>query len=178
MTVYGEITVTSPQAAGEYSRRLAVRLLQSNRRRRVRTDVIATSIVPLSISETVAMDFGTIAGGPVPGTVVLTTGGSRSASGDVQLLVSGPGSAATFSITGEPGQTYALSYGNGTLASGGGAQMTVSGFTDNAAGTIPGSSSDSFQVGATLNVGSNQPAGNYSTAGGGGIPYTVTINYN
>ena len=178
MTVYGEINVTSPQAAGEYSRRLNVRLRQSNRRSRIRTDVTATSIVPLSISETVPMDFGTIAGGLVPGTVVLSTGGSRSASGDVQLLATGPGSAATFSITGEPGQTYALSYGNGVLANGGGAQMSVSGFTDNAPGTIPGSSSDSFQVGATLNVGSNQPAGNYSTTGGGGSPYTITINYN
>ena len=56
--------------------------------------------------------------------------------------------------------------------------MNVTTFTDNSAGTIPGSGSDSFQVGATLSVGSNQPAGNYSTSTGGGSPYTVTINYN
>ena len=178
VTVYGEITVTGPQTAGEYSVGLVALLFQSVRRHRVTTTVRATSIVPLSIAEVAPMDFGTVAGGPVPGSVILGTAGGRITSGDVQALPSGPGSAATFQITGDPGNAYSLSYGNGTLASPGGQQMTVTTFTDNSAGTIPAAGTATFQVGATLNVGSNQPAGLYSTSTGGGSPYTVTINYN
>jgi hypothetical protein len=178
MTIYGAITVNGPQPAGEYSRNLVVQIEQGNRQRRGRTSVQATSIVPLSIAEIAIMDFGTIAGGPVPGTVILSTGNARTPSGDVQLLASGPGSAATFQLTGEPNNSYSLSFSNGVLANAGGQQMGVTSFTNNSSGTIPGSGTASFQVGATLNVGSNQPAGAYSTAIGGGSPYTVTINYN
>ena len=124
------------------------------------------------------MDFGTVAGGSVPGSVILDTASGRIATGDAQILGSGPGSAATFQLTGEPGNAYSLSYGNGTLASPGGDQMTVTTFTDNSAGTIPPAGTATFQVGATLNVGSDQSPGLYSTSTGGGSPYTVTINYN
>ena len=178
MTIYGEITVTNPQTAGLYTRNQIVQLTQSNRNRRARTTSQATAIVPLGITEQVPMNFGTIAGGPVPGTVFLDVGSGRTATGDVQLLASGPGSAATFQITGEPAQTYSISFTNGVLASAAGDLMTVSTFTNNSSGTIPGGGSENFQVGATLIVGSNQPAGSYSTANGGGTPYTVTVNYN
>jgi hypothetical protein len=176
VTAYGEITVTNPQAAGEYSRNLQIQLAQSNRSRRARTTVRATSIVPLSIAESVAMNFGTIAGGTAPGTVILSTANSRTATGDVQLLAAG--NAATFQITGEPSNSYAISFSDGVLANAGGQLMNVTSFTQNSGGTIPGSGSESFQVGATLSVGSNQPAGAYSTSNGGGSPYTITINYN
>lgn len=178
VTIYGEITVTNPQAAGEYTRRHVFEFMQSVRRMRTNTTVSATSIVPLSIAETASMDFGTIAAGPVPGTVILGVGNSRTATGDVQLLAAGPGSAATFQLTGEPNQTYALTFGDGILANAGGQQMSVTTFTDNSAGTIPAAGADSFRVGATLNVGSGQQAGYYSTTNGSGSPYTVTINYN
>ena len=178
ITLYGEITVTSPQTAGLYSRPQVLEFTQSTRSRRARADVSATSFVPLSISETVPMDFGTVAGGPSPGTVILNSGGGRLATGDAQLLSVGVGNAASFQISGEPNQIYSIAYGNGTLANAGGQQMTLNAFSDNSAGSIPGSGTETFQVGATLNIGSNQPAGIYSTAIGGGTPYTITINYN
>ncbi len=177
MTIYGEITVNGPQPAGDYSRNLVVQTVQNGRRRRVVGRPQATSIVPLSLVESTAMDFGTIAGGPTAGTIVLSTGSGRIASGDVQLLASGPGSAATFQLTGEPNYAYSISFGDGSLASGAGPSMSVTTFTHNSAGTVPGSGTESFQVGATLSVGSNQPAGTYSTLTGGSA-YTVTINYN
>lgn len=178
MTIYGEISPSSPQAAGEYSRNFAVRLLQSNRRYRLTSQVRTTSIVPLTIAELTPMSFGTIAGGPVSGTVILGADNSRIATGDAQLLASGPGSAATFQLTGEPNLSYSITFSDGVLANAGGQQMTATTFTHNGAGIIPGGGSENFQVGATLNVGSNQASGTYSTSNGGGTPFTVTINYN
>ena len=178
MTIYGEITVTAPQTAGAYSGRLDVLFRQSNRRMRARGTVTATSIVPLSIAENLPMDFGTIAGGSFPGTVILGTGNGRITTGDAQILAAGPGSAATFQLTGEPSNSYSLSFGTAILANASGQQMSVTSFTHNGVGTIPGSGTELFQVGATLNVGSGQQSGSYSTSIGGGSPYTVTINYN
>jgi hypothetical protein len=63
------------------------------------------------------------------------------------------------------------------LSDGGGNSMTVNTFTDNSSGTLP-AATETFQVGATLNVGINQAAGAYSTANAGGTPYTITANYN
>jgi len=178
ITLYGEITVTNPQTAGEYSRRQVFEFTQSTRSRRARADVFATSFVPLSISETVPMDFGTIAGGPFPGTVILNTGNGRIATGDAQILAAGVGVAASFQVSGQPNQVYALVFGSGTLANTGGQQMSITSFTDNSLGTLPGAGTETFQVGATLNLGSNQPSGLYSTAIGGGSPYSIIINYN
>ena len=58
-----------------------------------------------------------------------------------------------------------------TLTSGGDT-VTVDTFTDDTAGTgTLAGGSDSFNVGATLNLGANQPAGNYTGT------YTVTVEY-
>lgn len=179
ITVYGDIGVASPQTAGLYtSPAFIIDLTQSGTATPVNGTASATAFTPLGIVESVAMDFGTVAGGPIAGNVVVDTSGGRTATGDVQLLAAGPGSAATFQVSGEPNQTYSLAFGNGTLTNAGGQVISVSTFTDNSLGTIPGSGSETFQVGATLGIGSNQPAGNYSTANSGGSPYTVTINYN
>ena len=57
--------------------------------------------------------------------------------------------------------------------------MTVDTFTHTSTGLLTGGT-EIFQVGATLNVGANQPASvtPYSTGNAGGSPYTVTVNYN
>lgn len=179
MTIYGDLSVTSPQTAGLYtSPPFIVDLIQAGTATPVNGTASATAFTPLSITETVSMDFGTLSGGPLAGSVILDTGGGRSATGDVQLLAAGPGTAATFQISGEPSQAYSLAFGNGTLANGSGQTIGISAFTDNSLGTLPGSGTETFQVGATLAIGANQPAGNYSTANGGGVPYTITINYN
>ena len=57
---------------------------------------------------------------------------------------------------------------DGILENAGGQNMSVTSFTDNSGGSIPGSGTESFQVGATLSVGSNQPTGTYSSSIGGG----------
>ena len=179
MSIYGDLAVSSPQVAGLYtSPAFIVDLDQSGTATPVSGTASATAFSPLSISESVPMNFGTIAGGALAGSVVLDTGGGRTPSGDVQVMASGPGNAASFQVSGEPNQAYTLVYSDGVLANAGGQQIGLSSFTDNSPGTIPGAGTVTFQVGATLSIGANQAAGTYSTANGGGIPYTVTINYN
>ncbi len=138
---------------------------------------VATVIAPLSISENIGMDFGTISGGPASGTVLLDTAGSTDSDGDAETISGGSEAAGDFTISGESGQAYSLTYTSGTLGDGGTETMSVDTFTDNSVGVLP-AATETFQVGATLNLGADQVAGNYSTSAGNGSPYTVTVNYN
>lgn len=142
----------------------------------------ATVIAPLSITENAAMDFGTISGGPAAGTVVLDTANARTTTGDAEIIAAGAGSAGDFTVTGQPNQAYTLTFSaSGTLERALGPEtMIVDTFTHNAGATpiIPGGGTQNIRVGATLNVGANQTAGDYSTANGTGVPYTITVNYN
>jgi len=138
----------------------------------------ATVIAPLSIVEDTAMNFGSISGGPAIGTVIMDAAGGRTPTGDAQIIAASAGTAGAFTITGESGQAYSISFTDGTLTDAGGANpMTVDTFTNNSAGSLA-AATESFSAGATLHLGVNQPAGAYSTANGGGSPYTITVNYN
>ena len=140
----------------------------------------ALLVEPLAISETIAMNFGTLAGGSAVGTVVLTTAGTRSRTGDAELIVGGGEAAGSFTITGDPGRAIAVTFSaSATLTDGGAANpMVVDNFSDTSAATIPGGGTENFTVGATLNLLANQPAGSYSTTNGGlAAPFTITVNY-
>ena len=179
MTIYGDIAVASPQTPGLYtSPQFTVEFKQGKKKKKVSSTASATSFAPISIIETTPMNFGTVAGGPMAGTILLGTGGGRIATGGAQTLAAGPGNAASFQVSGEPNQTYGLLYTDGILANASGQQMSVTTFIDNSLGTLPGTGSETFQVGATLNTGPSQPAGLYSTANAGGSPYFITVNYN
>ena len=145
-------------------------------------DGTATALViePLTITEDTAMNFGTVAGGENADTIVLGTDGSRTVTGtDAQIIAAGPGNAGQFTVTGEPGQAYSITFSaSATMENAAGDSMTVDTFTNNNPSPIDGGGSDTLLVGGRLNVGANQPAGAYSTATGGGSPYTVTVNYN
>ena len=58
----------------------------------------ATVIDPLTVTENVAMQFGTVAGGSGVGTVVLDTAGARTTTGDAQVIAAGAGAAADFEL--------------------------------------------------------------------------------
>ena len=141
--------------------------------------VDATVIAPLTIAAGNDMLFGSVAGGTGTGTVVLTTGGGISTTGDATAVPASGAQAGTFDISGAPGASYAISFSaSGTLTDGGSNSMTVDSFSDTASGTIPGGGTETISVGATLNVGASQAAGSYSTTNTGGSAYTVTVNYN
>jgi len=182
ITISFEATISSTglQASGVYtSGTFSVVSTQDGfNERSAGVTATAEAIVPLAITETVPMDFGTVAGGSAGGTVVLDTTGGRSATGDANALVAGPGTAASFQIVGQGSQAYTVSYSPGLLDDGAsGTAMTVDTFTDNSAGSLPVGGTENINVGATLHINSNQAAGAYSTATGG-TPYTVTVNYN
>jgi len=122
------------------------------------------------------MDFGTIAESGA-GTVVLATDGSRSVTGGVSTLASGPGTAADFIVTGEPSATYAITLPASVSLTGPGPAMTADTFVSSPTptGTLSaGPGTETILVGATLNVAAGQTAGAYTTAG----TFNVTVNYN
>ena len=138
----------------------------------------ATIVSPIAISKTVDMNFGNVAASALAGTVVLTPAGGRSATGGVTLPVTaGTVTAASFTVTGTAGYTYAITLPAAALTiTSGGPSMTVGTWTSTPTptGTLAAGTS-TLTVGATLNVGANQAAGIY------GIPaetFTVTVNYN
>ena len=128
------------------------------------------------------MDFGQIAAGSTGGTIILNeTSGIRSVgSGDADIVNDAVvGTPGTFTITGDAGLTFNVSYTNGSLTdSTGGNVITISTFTDTTAAITLTGGADPFSVGATLTLSGSQPAGTYSTANPGGIPYSITVNYN
>ncbi len=127
---------------------------------------------PISISAGASMDFGTMTPTGTAGTVTVTPAGARS-SVNVTLFGGFP-AAASFDVTGEGGHTYSITLPSSATLTSGGDTMTIDTFTDDAGGapSLSGAGSDTFNVGATLNVGATQAAGTYSGT------FAVTVNYN
>jgi hypothetical protein len=109
------------------------------------------------------------------GTVVVSPAGVRSSSGGVLLLAGGIVSSAAFSLTesgdGDPLKWTTITLPASATLTSGGASMTLTDFTSNPNGTFNASPLKELTVGATLNVGPNQPAGAYSGT------FSVSVNY-
>jgi hypothetical protein len=136
----------------------------------------AVVVAPLTITENLTMDFGTIAPHlTIADVIVMDTAGARNATGNNAQTIGGAGTPAQFTVTGDTAQSFALTYGDGTLTNVGGDSMAVTSFTDTSTGVL-GGGTETFKVGATINVGINQAVGTYTTAPGD--EYTVTVNYN
>ncbi len=122
------------------------------------------SNAPITITNTTPLSFGEIAPGSQASVVTMSNDGTRSVtSGDVTLGADN-GSVAVFELTGEANKSYTINLPTAdvTLSDADGATMTVNNFTHNASGTIPATGTESFNVGAQLNIGANQAAGSYS----------------
>jgi hypothetical protein len=153
-------------------------------------DASAKAVAAIAITKTTDFNFGTIVPGASSGTVVLSTGGSRSVSGGTVLGNGTTPAAAVFGVTGDGTSTFSVTFSNGvTLSDGSSHTMSVGTYvlkvgagsdqTSNYSGTLS-SGAATLTVGATLSVDTsgNNPAGTYSTANQGGTPLTVTVNYN
>lgn len=128
----------------------------------------ARVIAPLVVTQTAGMNFGDLSVGGTGGTLLIDTAGTLTPSADVDTA-GGTVQAGAYGVAGEAGKAYTVSFpANATLTSGGNT-MTVDTFTENSAAspTVPAT----FNVGGTLNVGANQPAGLYQGT------YTITVNY-
>lgn len=131
----------------------------------------------ISVSNTSGLAFGSIVPGSSGGTVTVPyDGSSRNCSAEVVCIPQNPGSAAGFDVTGElTGGNYSITLPSSpvTLSNTAGESMTVDSFIDseNGSGSLSVGGNGSFTVGATLNVGANQPSGGYSGS------FDVTVEY-
>jgi hypothetical protein len=140
----------------------------------------ATIVAPIGIAQAADMNFGNVATNGTGGTVVLTTGGAKSADGGVTLPGNtGTVTAAAFDVTGEANYTYTIGLPSSaiTLQDGEGTpnEMTVGTFVSDplTTGALT-SGAQTVSVGATLNVAGGQAAGVYTNT----TDLTVTVNYN
>jgi hypothetical protein len=132
-------------------------------------------LAAISISNTRVLDFGSFVAS-AGGSVTVGTSGARSAVGHVMLVPSGGGTAAQFKVSGTPGATYSISLpadGTVALVNGSGQSMGLRDFTSDPSGygQLSLLGEQLLSVGATLDVGSNQPRGTYSGS------FTVTVEY-
>jgi spore coat protein U-like protein len=132
----------------------------------VGANATATIVKAISIDKVKDLQFGKIIAGSTAGQVQIQTDGSRTiAAGNVALFNQGSDhQAAAFKTIGSPNATYYLSFPSSVSLTGptGSDPMTIEGFVHSATGTLSASGEETFNVGATLNVGANQAAGEYA----------------
>lgn len=147
---------------------------------RATAQATATVIEPIAIGTDTGLAFGTFARGGTTGSVTVSTAGTVSGAGGVSR-VSGPATAATFTISGAPGATFQLSSTVVALTDGQGHTMPLEliGDFDGAGKTAPGmpsagtlaGASRTLHLGGRLGVAAGQPAGSYSGEIGIAVSY-------
>ena len=154
---------------------LATQQVKAQNEASVTANAKATILNGLKIVKNADLQFGKIVAGSTVSKVQIQTDGSRKiASGDVVLFnTESDHQAASFTLTGTAGRTYSLDLPTNITLTGpsGSSPMTVEEFVHNT-GILDDSGEDTFAVGATLNVGANQTAGEYTGT------FTVTAAYN
>lgn len=150
------------------------------------TSVVTSAdvITPIAIAKGNPLDFGDIVGTAAGGTVTISADGATRTPSNANLLIGQQStfSAATFSVTGQAGYTYAItlpastgfSVANGTAVDA--AKMLVDTFTStpNATGTLSTSGAQTVTVGAKITLAANQASGAYTHADG----MAITVQYN
>ena len=133
----------------------------------------ATITPALGISNSKSLNFTSIVPSGTADTVKVSASGLRTCG--ATLTCTGIVQTSVFDVVGGANLAYAITLptSDATLISGANS-MTVDSFSDSASGngTLDNAGVHSFAVGATLNVGANQPAGDYIGT------FTVTIEYN
>lgn len=138
----------------------------------------ATVVTPIAIVDAQNLAFGEFAAG-TGGSVVLTTAGAASSTGDV-VLTGGTPAAAQFTVTGQADATFSIGIADNelthtdtttTMA------LATSHDLDGSTGNSPASGTltlgtQTIYVGGTLTVASAQTVGAYSGT------ITATVNYN
>lgn len=129
----------------------------------------ATIIDAIAITADLSLEFGTIINGAA-NTVTVDTAGARTAT-DATQLAGGTVRAAEFTVTGDPGRAYTVTIPSPISVTFGADSMNVGNFSHNASLTIPGTGSETFQVGGDLSVANGQAAGTYTGT------LVVQVNY-
>jgi hypothetical protein len=133
----------------------------------------ATIQTPLSIVQTLTMEFGTIAPDAAGGTVTLSEA-TGNTTGPANFVIDNTSSrAGRFTVTGQSGLSFTLSAIAASTLTGPGTAMVLNNFTNDLLAnpsTLVGAT-QVFDVGADLVINANQTAGGYSGT------YTVVVNY-
>lgn len=143
----------------------------------VDSDALATLIIPISIANSVPMDFKTLGASDIAGTVVMTAASSAvlSATGGV-TVISGTPTAGEFTVTGEGTQAFTITLPSdaATLSGSVSGDLTVDNWTCSEPLTTAALSGGTlvFYVGGTLNVGAEAVAGTYTGT------FNVSVDYN
>lgn len=130
----------------------------------------ANIIAPMTITKNVDLNFGNIASGSAAGTVVMSTTGTRTPSNVILPSVAGTVNAANFTVTGGLDAAYVITLPASVTITDGTNNMTIDNFTEDATNTLA-SGTETFGVGATLNIDANQASGLYQGT------FTVTVDY-
>ena len=134
----------------------------------------ATIIQPITIATTSQMNFAKI-DAKNGGDVILTPESTRYTSGEVELDEATSVSAASFTVSGQQGYTYAITLPQSEYElTNGSEKMTLKDFTTDIKSGSLAEGTQSFRVGATLKVNANQQPGIYNTLNN----LNVTVNYN
>lgn len=137
--------------------------------------VQANIVSTINLAALNGIEFGDISSSSTPGTVVISTDGTRTTTGGVTINSGSPGTPAKYEASGDPNALYSITLpASVILTSAGGDNMTVDNFISvpGTNGQLDAGGKENLNVGATMNVGSFQPFGAYS-----GIMST-TIEYN
>lgn len=145
----------------------------------------ALVVTPVTVTENAAtkLHFGDFTVGTVGGTVTVSQAGIRTGGADIGLLTVGTTttpSQGQFDVTGDAARaiTVTIDFTGATLTDGGVNTMTVAANGADAAPPVAlAAGAATVSVGGVLTVGASQVAASYSTGNAGGVPYTVTVNY-
>lgn len=139
----------------------------------------ATLIIPMGITNSAPLNFGSLASSGVAGTIALTPAGVASVTGGVTQVAASAVTAATFTVSGEAASSFSIAIPTEFTISNGTNTLIVNGITaDSPASTILVAGTKTINVGATLNVPENTVAGSYTNLGTGNSGLYVTVNYN
>ena len=131
----------------------------------------ATVLTPIAIATGNTLEFGSFSA-PTAGTVVVSTAGSRSATGGVLLIPGGTVRAGTFTVTGTGTQGFAISYpGSVNLTRDGGSETMALQVSGDATSALVGGTK-TIDIAGTLTVDASQASGSYTGT------YSMTVEYN
>jgi hypothetical protein len=148
----------------------------------VSTDVAANIVIPIAITETASLHFGTMTVlEGTGGTCVLSTQGVRTQTAGVNLSFQAPlASNAAYNVTGAVNTSYSITLPvkitvtnlSNTMTIGNLVARPASAGADALTGALSSGGEDNFTIGGTLNVLPGQAAGLYTGT------FNVTVVYN
>lgn len=137
-------------------------------------NIKAKIVAPVTVTESQALDFGTILAptDSAKKVTIAAANGARSADDEKMLVGTNTGKAGVFNVTGAENQRMTINLPSSTTLDGTGDSMKVDNFTSDKGTelTLTGTTG-TFQVGADLTVNQGQEEGDYTGT------YQVTVSY-